>query len=309
GGRLSHNIGRNASDGTVETTGMKTCTGCHLDGQYSKIRKGMPEKAPSPLIAHADTFYNASFHLRLLACTACHVTGSPARGAYLLDLSTGKPLWYTAESMQAFTERASAAGPASNPWKPWIAVLDLKGTCGERYVPVAMHTAQWFGETGSDGIVRPIGTDTVYKAFEQTKGITSISVFNTAGKSIRRKTAATENDIAGVLKSLKRLGKANPVFVSDKIYAYEKGRIIKTDLPFETTLNLPIWHNVSPISKKQTLGAKGCLDCHDKKSLFFNKLKIVNIGRFLKEDYPEPKKPNAVPQMSEWGYKRVPSHD
>ena len=68
-------------------------------------------------------------------------------------------------------------------------------------------------------------------------------------------------------------------------------------------------HNVVPIGRKQTLGAKDCRDCHDEKALFFGKLKVRSVGRFLKEDYPKPKAPNASPQMEEWGMEEVPAYE
>lgn len=38
-------------------------------------------------------------------------------------------------------------------------------------------------------------------------------------------------------------------------------------------------------------------------------MKVKSVGRFLKEDYPTPKAPNASPQMLDWGYEEVPSHE
>jgi hypothetical protein len=309
GGRLSHRIGRNASAGSAEKTGMKTCAGCHLGDLYRTTWKGMPGKAPNPLIAHADIFHNSSFHLRLLSCTACHVSSQPARGVYLLDISTGKTFWYTADKLDAITSPDTAIKPVMEPWNPWIAVVDLKGTSGERYVPAALHTAQWFGEKSEDGRIRPIDLQIVLKAFRKSKGITVVEVKNTAGEKVSRPTVATQEDIEKMLKALQELGRTKAVFVSDKIYEHIKGKIVSSKLPFENTITLPVWHNISPIAKKQTLGALGCTDCHEKTSPFFTKLKVRNIGRFLAQDYPTPKKPNASPQMQDWGYRRVPSHD
>lgn len=309
GGRLSHRIGRDASAGNAQTTGMKSCADCHLGGLYSRTRKEMPEKAPNALLTHADIFYNASFHLRLLSCTACHVTSQPARGAYLLDLSIGKTFWYTADNMDAITDPEEAANAARKPWKPWIAVVDLMGILGERYVPAALHTAQFFGERGPGGEISPIELPAVSRAFQHAKGITTVKVRNPAGKEVPRATVATKADIEIMLKAFEQLGRPGAVFVSDKIYEFKEGKLTTSDLPFNTTVEMPLWHNITPIAKKQTLGAAGCTDCHDKTSLFFTKLKVKNVGGFLKEDYPNPKKPNAAQQMRDWGYKRVPSYE
>ena len=309
GGRLSHRFALSpALPGTTET-GVKTCAGCHLGNQYSRDRDGMPEQAPNPLLAHADTFYNASFHLRLLTCTACHTTGQPARGAYLLDISTGRTFWYSADDFAALTVPKAATWPAKETWKPWVAAVDSKTGQGERYAPVSLHTAQWFGERISEDLIRPMDQWLVYRAFKGTKGITVVETRDAAGKKVHRSTVATPEDMKKMLDALRKLGRQNAVFVSDKVYEIKDGKIESSDLPFNPSLNLPVWHNVSPIARKETLGAAGCTDCHDKTSEFFTKMKVRNIGKFLAEDYPVPKKPNATPQMQDWGYKRVPSHE
>jgi hypothetical protein len=38
-------------------------------------------------------------------------------------------------------------------------------------------------------------------------------------------------------------------------------------------------------------------------------MRIRSVGKFLKEDYPSPKEPNAEPQMSEWGLRGVPAYE
>ncbi len=112
-----------------------------------------------------------------------------------------------------------------------------------------------------------------------------------------------------MLSALNRLGHGKVAFIADKVYEWKGGKIVSSELPFANTLSVPVWHNVPAIDRQQTLGAKDCRDCHDEKAPFFGKLKVRNVGRFLKEDYPKPKAPNASPQMEEWGMEEVPAYE
>lgn len=300
GGRLSHRFGGPSASGDFRQTGMKTCTDCHLAPGGG---------APDPTLTHADMLPSAAFHLRLLACTACHATAQPAKGTYLLDLSTGAGHRYTAQSYEAITSPADAEKPARAPWSPWLAIHDLKGSSGRRYVPVALHTAQWFGVKGPQGRITPLEAPVVAGAFRLCSGITTVEVRDTAGKKLKRPTVATEADTAKMLHALSRLIGQQAVFVSDKVYSLKGGKVISAELPLSNTLSLPVWHDVQPVAKKQTYGAKSCTDCHQDKATFFTKMKVRSVGRFLRDDYPEPKAPNASPQMLDWGYEEVPSHE
>ncbi len=300
GGRLGHRFGDPSASGDFRRTGMKTCATCHL---------AQGGRAPDPTPVHMDMLPKATFHLRLLACTACHVTGQPAKGAYLLDLSTGTGHRYTAQGFEAITSPADAVNPAREPWRPWLAIYNLSGSRGQRYVPVALHTAQWFGVKGPQGRIKPLEVSVVADAYRLCSGITTVEVRDTAGRKLRRPTVATEADMAKMLQSLARLGRQQAVFVSDKVYSLKGGKVVSAELPWSSTLSLPVWHNVQPVAKKQTYGAKGCTDCHNEKSPFFTKMKVRSVGRFLRDDYPVPKAPNAFPQMLDWGYEEVPSHE
>ena len=300
GGRLGHRFGGAAASGDFRQTGMKTCASCHL---------APGGRAPDPTLTHADMLPNATFHLRLLACTACHATAQPAKGAYLLDLSTGTAHRYTAQGFEAITSPADAMKPARESWRPWLAIYDLKGSRGRRYVPVALHTAQWFGVKGAQGRIIPLEDRVVADAFRLCTGITTVEVRDATGRKIKRPTVATEADMAKMLQALSRLGRQQAVFVSDKVYSLKGGKVVSAELPLSNTLSLPVWHNVQPVAKKQTYGAKGCTDCHQDKAPFFTKMKVRSVGRFLRDDYPVPKAPNAFPQMLDWGYEEVPSHE
>jgi len=309
GGRLNHRIGRGGPGKGPEATGMKTCAGCHLEGVYRPARPELPEAAPNPLSVHAAKFPKASFHFSLLSCTACHVQGQPAKGAYLLDVSTGDAFWYTADKREAASAMNAFRKAAQTPWKPWMAILPLKDNTGERYVPIVPHTVQWFAEKTDRGFLRPLPTSVVSRAYRHCRTITAVEVVDTDGKKIRRATVATEADMEQMLKALRRLGYDKAVFLADKFYEWKDGKIVSSALPVANTLAFPVWHNVTAIDRNQTYGTKGCKDCHDDEAPFFGKMKVRNIGRFLKEDYPELKGPNATPQMMDWGLAEVPAYE
>ena len=127
-------------------------------------------------------------------------------------------------------------------------------------------------------------------------------------------TVGAMTDIAAMIRSLTDAGFKNVVLVGQRIYEMRGGKLT----PREIVKPVPrpsyaVFHNVAPIEKKKTYGAKGspdgCLDCHSDTAPFFTKLKILNVGRFLKENYPTPKEPNAEPQMYGWGIRSVPAHE
>jgi hypothetical protein len=309
GGRKAHHIGRDASRGSIELTGMKNCVTCHIRGGYRAARPGMPAKAPDPRLVHEEKLPDASFHLRLLTCTACHVTDRAARGGYLYDASTGTPTWYTAERQDAARAQDDMSGPARKPWRPWLAVKTLPGNLGERYIPVSLHTSQWFGEKGPGRRLTALDLETVSQAHARAGALSTVRVRDTAGRWVQRQTAASEKDIGQMLRALHGLGKTSAVFVSDRTYELKNGRVVSSPAAPGGTLELPVYHNVAPLDGKRTWGAGGCTDCHSENSEFFTKMRIRSVGRFLKQDYPSPREPNAYPQMTDWGFEEVPSHE
>lgn len=310
GGRLAHHIGRGKSVKHPGESGMKTCAGCHLNGHYKPDREGMPESAPNPFAVHTTKFPKAAFHLSIMTCTACHVLAQPARGAWLLDLSTGETFWYTADRQETAVSTRDFSKPVQKPWKPWMAVVPLHNDPGKaRYAPVVPHTAQWFAERTAGGTLTPIAPSVVSKAYRRCRDITQVEVMDEGGQKIRRATVATETDMEQMLKALGQMGRKQAVFVADKLYEWGDGRIAASKLPASNERAYPVWHNVTPVAVKQTYGANGCKDCHDDKAPFFGKMKVRNIGRFLKEDYPNLKTPNASPQMADWGMTTAPEYE
>ena len=158
---------------------------------------------------------------------------------------------------------------------------------------------QWFG-VESVGMIRPLRLDVVEKALNPVR-LTTVEVNGTEDRKVKARTVAGEEETVRALQALGNTGIRNPVFVSDKVYRLDKGKLAAgATARLEPFL---INHDIGP--RKTAYGAKGCRDCHPDNAAFFTKERVVNIGGFLKE-YPEMKEPNAVSQMREWGFRSVP---
>jgi len=301
--RLSHEF----------TRSHRTCSGCHIEGLYKPVRPGMPP-AKNPSKTHAEKFPRGSFHFLIIQCAGCHITAQPAKGGYLLDEAAGHRYWYTADDLAAASGWEDFSAPAGQPWKPWITRLRTEKSQEERYAPHVPLVKQWFGGKTAGGEIRPIGLAYVRQAVKKVKGLTAAEVSGRNGRKVKRQTVASLDDIAAVLRSLAAMGFRNPVFVSDKVYGLKGGKAVPSEgAGVARALSFPLSHGVVPLKTGKTYGAKGgpdgCLDCHSDSAPFFTKMKILNVGGFLKEDYPDPKEPNAEPQMSEWGLTGVPSYE
>jgi len=134
------------------------------------------------------------------------------------------------------------------------------------------------------------------------------------GGKLKRQTVAAKDDIAAMLRSLAAMGFRNAVFVSDKVHELKEGKVVSSEgAAAARALSYDLHHGVVPLKTGKTYGAKGgpdgCLDCHSDNAPFFTKMKVLNIGGFLKKDYPVPREPNAEPQMYGWGLSGVPSYE
>lgn len=178
----------------------------------------------------------------------------------------------------------------------------------------ARRPSQRFGEKLESGAIKPIGVPHIRKVLDDLRGLTVAEIRNARGEKVWEPTIATEKDIRGMIRALTGLGYNNVVFVADRIYALQDGKLVSSAIaPAMARTSFPVFHNVLPVEKKKTYGAKGkpdgCLDCHGDNAPFFTRLKIVNAGRFLRENYPTAKEPNAEPQMYEWGILSVPAYE
>lgn len=298
----------------LDGVGMKTCYNCHLEGQYTATRDTMPAEAKDPTKKHEEKFPDVMFHFDMISCATCHSTKQPAMSGYLLDMSMGKQVWYTAATLETITWSDDFGKTAPQPWEPWITRFDAFNGLGEQYIPVVPKVAQWFGEKMDNQEIRPIILKYVAKAYSGLSQKTSVQVKNTDGKTVKKPTIATTEQIKDMILALTDMGFSNVVFVSDEIYELKDDKIVSYHDPFTAhPHNFPVHHNIVEIELQKTYGAKGnpdgCKDCHAEDSIFFTKKLITNVGRFLVEDYPVADKPNAEPQMENWGFKEVPIPD
>jgi hypothetical protein len=152
----------------------------------------------------------------------------------------------------------------------------------------------------SAGRITPLRLDVVRKTLANLK-LTSPKLKGDQGRETKAFTVAGESDIGRAIKTLQAAGVKNAVFVADKVYRLENDKIVASGGP------VPFWRGlVHHDIQRKAYGSGGCRDCHADKSPFFTKERVTNIGRFLKEDYPTAREPNAVQQMKEWGFESVP---
>jgi hypothetical protein len=319
GERLAHQIAKgwfppSSVRDDLDGVEMKTCVGCHYEGRYRTLRKGLPEAAPDPRPVHAEKFPGVNFHSYLIDCNGCHSTAQPARGLYLLDLGTGLEKGYTAEGLEIVLSPEDYADRVRAPWKPWMARLGKGKDQQERYFPDVPKLMLWFGEQRPEGEIRPIGLRHVARAAGKLPGIGTLEVAGTDGMRVKSPIIASEQDIRSMIEGLTKMGFRRVVYVADRVYELKKGQLLSRVLGSELKAAIyPVEHDVTPFLGKSTYGAagrpEGCLDCHADNSLFFTRMRIKNMKEFLRKDYPQVREPHAQPQMSDWGLRAVPAFE
>ncbi len=314
--RLQHNIAKGwhplgSVRDDLDGRDMRTCYGCHLEGKYVQTRSDMPKKAKDPTLKHQEKFPDVMFHLDMIACATCHSTKQPAESGYLIDMSMGNQIWYTAASLETIVWSSDFGKPAPVPWQPWVTLFDARNGLGAQYIPQVPKVTQWFGEKMPNMEVRPITLKYVKKAYARLENPTTVEVMRTDGKKVKRPTLYRPEDILRMIAILTEMGFENVVYVADKVYESMDGKLKGYKDPLVAHAHtFPVHHNVVPVEQKATLGAggkpNGCYDCHASGATFFTKMEVQNIGRFLVEDYPVAREPNSMPQMHHWGFKSVP---
>ena len=313
--RLRHQIAKGHSlqlsnRDDLDGVGMKTCVGCHYENQYRRMRKDMPAEAGNPQTVHQEKFPKSSFHFYIVQCNACHITSQPAKGLYLLDMSTGMETGFTADNLEVVVRPEDYGRQAKTPWKPWMTRSRQNATDDEHYLACVPKLAQWFGEKMKNGEIRPIGLHYVRKAGMSVGAVTIANVTGTDGSNLKLRTINTDEDIRKMISKLTAMGFRDVVYVADQIYELSRGRILASLLPPSArTQYYAVVHGVGPADNQSTYGTKGhpdgCISCHAEDAPFFSKKLIKNMRGFIK-DYPLLKEPNAQPQMMDWGLDNVP---
>ncbi|MBN1350452.1 hypothetical protein JXJ21_13640 [candidate division KSB1 bacterium] len=315
--RLQHQIAKGwHPSGSVrddlDGKGMRTCQSCHIEGKYKPTRAGLPAVAKNPSERHVEKYEDVEFHFDIISCEGCHAVRQPAKGGYLIDMSTGSQVWYTASALETIVWSGDFALPAQKRWEPWLLKYDVGSGEGEKYISYVPKIAQWFGQKFGAGEIRPIRLEWVKSAYEQVDSkITTVKVNRVDGKTVARSTVATDNDISLMLHQLQKHGFPNAVFVREKVYELLNGKLFSYEDLHATHAHIfPVHHNIVPISDEATYGhdgiPSGCADCHSKTAPFFTKMIIKNPGGFLKYSYPNPKEPYAIPLYKEFQLEEVP---
>ena len=129
----------------------------------------------------------------------------------------------------------------------------------------------------------------------------------------RRRAVLSDEDISGMIDRLTKMGFKDIAYLADQRYSLKKGKLVTEPLPESAFIHYSIDHGVVPLARKAAYGAKGrpdgCMDCHSDKAAFFSKMRIQNVRGALKQDYPELKDPNAIPQYRSWRLRGVPSFE
>jgi hypothetical protein len=315
GERLRHQIAKGRSlqlsvRDDLDGIGMKTCVGCHYDRQYRKTRSDMPAAAPDPQAAHQKNFPKAGSHFYIIQCNGCHATAQPAKALYLLDMSMGREIGFTADHLERVVRHGDYAMTAKAPWKPWITRKRLRKGDDERYIPSVPKLAQWFGEKMPNGEIRPISLHQVRSAAGKIGAVTMATVKGTDGKILKLATIQSDGDIRKMISALTARGFRNVVYVTDQLYGMSRGKLAASPLPPSARVQYyAVVHGVNPLDSRMVYGAggkpNGCMNCHADDAPFFSKIRVNSIRGFMK-DYPALKSPNVHPQMKDWGLDDVP---
>jgi hypothetical protein len=255
---------------------MNSCEDCHYRGKHKKAPRHRHPFSPR--------------HLKLIACQTCHIpfqTG-PADLVYEYA-STGLTLIYdtsTFLSNDPLDPKKPVPGADPNMWYP--AMTRWKG----RIVPVKSLVAIYWGDLDpKTNVVRPIP---LWKIQDLKKP----PLKDDNGDGIPEVNSIDE--IKPFLKALKAKDKfGNPVATQPVLmkggFLYQldkKGELEKIKHEQTEGVDFSISHNV--MSGQNVIGARGCKECHSKKSSFF-------LRKVLIDPYDEKGKPVYIENWERLG--------
>jgi hypothetical protein len=238
--------------------GMHSCEDCHY--------KGKDKKAPR---------YKHPFsprHLKLIACQTCHIPFQTTPADLVYDCaSTGWTSIYDTSkflSNDPLDPKRSVPGGDPNIWHP--AMTKWKG----RIVPTKSLAVIYWGDLDpKTNVVKPIS---LWKIQELKKPLLK----DDNGDRIPEVNSLDE--IKAFLKALKGNDKfGNPVATHPVLmkggFLYQldkKGEVEKTKHEQAEVLDFSLSHNVK--SGPDVIGARGCKECHSKKSSFFLRKVLID---------------------------------
>jgi hypothetical protein len=279
-GDKEHNFAKgNTIQQTVRNdlnSSMYSCEVCHY--------KGKDRKAPR---------YRHPFsprHLKLIACQTCHIPFQTAPADLVYEYaSTGSTLIYDTSkflSNDPLDPKGSVPGVDPNIWYP--AMIKWKG----RIVPAKSLAVIYWGDLDPEtNVVKPIS---LWKIQELKKP----PLNDDNGDGIPEVNSLDE--IKSFLKALKgkdKFGNSiafHPVLMKGGLLYQldKKGELEKMKHEQAEALNFSLSHNV--ISGPDVIGARGCKECHSKKSSFF-------LRKVLMDPYDEKGKPVYIENWERLG--------
>jgi hypothetical protein len=255
---------------------MYSCEDCHYRGKDKKAPRYRHPFSPR--------------HLKLIACQTCHIPFQTASTDLVYEYaSTGNTLVYDTSkflSNAPLDPRRLISGVNPNIWYP--TVTKWKG----KIVPAKSLVIIYWGDLDPNtNVVKPIS---LWKIQEMKKpplkddngdGIPEVNSFN---------------EIKTFLKALKGKDKFGTPIASHPVlmkggFLYQldkKGEVQKTKHEQAEILEFSLSHNV--MSGPDVVGARGCKDCHFKKSSFF-------LRKVLIDPYDEKGKPVYVENWERLG--------
>jgi hypothetical protein len=258
------------------TNTMHSCEDCHYRGKDKKAPRYKHPFSPR--------------HLKNIACQVCHIPLQNVSADLVYEYaSTGRTLIYDTTkflSNDPLDPKRSIPGVNPSAWYP--AFTKWKG----RIVPVKSLAVVYSGDFDpKTNVVKPIH---LWKIQELKKPFLK----DDNGDGIPEVNSLDE--IKAFLKALRGKDKfGNPIAVHPVLmkggFLYQldkKGEVEKIKHEQAELLDFSISHNV--ISGPEVIGAKGCKECHSKKSPFF-------LRKVLIDPYDEKGKPVYVENWERLG--------
>lgn len=230
-----------------------TCEGCHIGEENND--KPTNGRFGAPLPKHAGI---PPVHFERLSCTACHSGPWPDENTHQIKTSRAHGL-----GTQGVKKTADVLPYLSSP-------VFVKGKDGK----IAPHKLLWptFWAFANGDSVAPISPERVKPfALLAIAADTLSDSTNYARINAGNWPEFTPQKISGILDTLgkKFPDEGTPTFISGG-FSYQldtTGQLIKKESPAGQPYSWAFAHDVRPAS--QSLGVRGCSDCHDSNSPFY----------------------------------------